>query len=35
LIITQMYIMIMAILLGLFDNWFYFRKRIKNKGDQA
>ncbi|HEY9162948.1 MAG TPA: DUF2232 domain-containing protein [Desulfomonilia bacterium] len=35
LIITQMYIMIMAILLGLFDNWFYFRKRIKIKGDQA
>lgn len=35
LIITQMYIMIMAILLGLFDNWFYFRKRIKIKGDQV
>jgi hypothetical protein len=35
LIITQMYIMIMAILLGLFDNWFYFRKRIKIKGDQT
>ncbi len=35
LIITQMYIMIMAVLLGLFDNWFYFRKRIKTKGDQA
>jgi hypothetical protein len=35
LIITQMYIMITAILLGLFDNWFYFRKRIKIKGDQA
>ncbi len=35
LIITQMYIMIMAILLGLFDNWFYFRKRIKIKGDHT
>jgi len=34
LIITQLYIMILTILLGLFDNWFYFRKRIKAKGEE-
>jgi hypothetical protein len=34
LILSQLYIMIIVALLGLFDTWFYFRKLIrKNKGE--
>lgn len=33
LILSQFYIMILTTALGLFDTWFYFRKRIQRKGE--
>jgi hypothetical protein len=33
LILSQFYIMIMVALCGLFDTWFYFRKRIQREGE--
>ena len=33
LILSQFYIMMMTAALGLFDTWFYFRKRIQRKGE--
>jgi len=33
LILSQFYIMILVAALGLFDTWFYFRKRIQRKGE--
>jgi len=33
LILSQFYIMIVTVALGLFDTWFYFRKRIQRKGE--
>ena len=33
LILSQFYIMILTAALGLFDTWFYFRKRIQRKGE--
>lgn len=34
LILSQFYIMMTVALGGLFDTWFYFRKRIKREGEQ-
>lgn len=33
LILSQFYIMMFTAALGLFDTWFYFRKRIQRKGE--
>ncbi|HQP30702.1 MAG TPA: DUF2232 domain-containing protein [Deltaproteobacteria bacterium] len=34
LILSQFYIIILTAALGLFDTWFYFRKRIQRKGEE-
>lgn len=33
LILSQFYIMMLIALCGLFDTWFYFRKRIQKEGE--